>query len=159
MKKCIYPGTFDPITIGHLDIIERAYEKCDEELILAVYNNKTKRCRFTLEEREEMVKLTVQDKFPNIKVIIFDTLLIDLAEQNGTGNIIRGIRNATDFEYEQNLFQINRKLYQDFETIFLIAKNDNKHISSSAVRELIALKGDFASFVPLAVAKYIKGKL
>jgi pantetheine-phosphate adenylyltransferase len=85
-------------------------------------------------------------------------LLVDLAIKNKTTNIIRGIRNANDFEYEQNLFQVNRTLLEQFETIFLIAKNDNKHISSSVVRELVKLNGDYSSFVEDNVLKFIKEK-
>ena len=152
---CIYPGTFDPITKGHIDIIDRASKLCDK-LIIAIYDNKDKNCMFSLSERTQMLQDSISSKkYTNITIQSFDTLLVDLAIKNNTTNIIRGIRNANDFEYEQNLFQVNRTLFDKFETIFLIAKNDNKHISSSVVRELIKLDGDYSSFVENEVLEFI----
>ena len=156
MHTCIYPGTFDPITKGHTDIISRASNVCGN-LIIAIYNNRQKKCMFSLDDRFFMVEKIVK-YYKNVKIVTFDTLLVDLALKYDTCKIVRGIRNANDFEYEQNLFQINKTLYSKFETLFLIAKNDYKHISSSVVRELIRLKGDFSHFIDEPVYEFIQEK-
>ena len=146
MRKGIYPGSFDPVTLGHLDIIHRAAELVDE-LVIAILHNSSKKGLFTTEERIALLKRVTED-IPNIKVISFDGLLVDCAIQYGTKPIIRGLRAVTDFEYELQLAQTNKRLRPDIDTIFLTTNVKYSYLSSSVVREVASYGGDISHFVP-----------
>ena len=144
-----YPGTFDPVTNGHLDIIARA-SKLYTKVIVAVAVNRGKSPLFTLEERVELVK-SVTVEFSNIEVIGFDNLLVDCAQQQNATVILRGLRAVTDFEYEFQLAGMNRKLAPQLETMFLTPAEQYEFISSTMIREIAQLKGNVSCFVPNAV--------
>lgn len=146
MRKGIYPGSFDPVTLGHLDIIHRAAELVDE-LVIAILHNSSKKGLFTTEERIALLKRVTED-IPNVKVISFDGLLVDCAIQYGTKTIIRGLRAVTDFEYELQLAQTNKRLRPDIDTIFLTTNVKYSYLSSSVVREVASYGGDISHFVP-----------
>ena len=156
MKISIYPGSFDPITYGHIDIIERA-AKISEKLIVAVLNNPEKKSLFTVDERVEMIKKSIES-FDNIEVECFDGLLVDYAKKKNANIIIRGLRAVTDFEYELQLAQTNRELYKDLDTVFLLTNLQYSYLSSSAVKQVASYKGDIDKFVPPYVAKKIREK-
>jgi len=141
----IYPGTFDPITLGHCDLVRRASLLFDR-LIIAIAASPHKTPVFTLEERVAMVRSSLSD-FSNIEVMGFNTLLVDFARQQQAKVIIRGLRAVSDFEYEFQLTGMNRKLAADIETLFLTPAEQFTHISSSLVREVAALGGEVADFV------------
>ena len=147
--NAIYPGTFDPVTNGHLDIIARA-SKLYTKVIVAVAVNRGKSPLFTLEERVELVK-SVTAEFSNIEVIGFDNLLVDCAQQQNATVILRGLRAVTDFEYEFQLAGMNRKLAPQLETMFLTPAEQYEFISSTMIREIAQLKGNVSCFVPNAV--------
>ena len=146
MLRGIYPGSFDPVTLGHLDIIHRAAELVDE-LVIAILHNSSKKGLFTTEERIDLLKRVTED-IPNVKVISFDGLLVDCAIQYGTKTIIRGLRAVTDFEYELQLAQTNKRLRPDIDTIFLTTNVKYSYLSSSVVREVASYGGDISHFVP-----------
>lgn len=152
-SRAIYPGTFDPVTNGHVDIIGRA-ARIFPELIVAVASNKKKRPFFSLETRILLLKESVKD-FPNVTVIGFDNLLIDLVQEQQAQVIIRGLRAVSDFEYEFQLAGMNRKLYKEVETVFLTPSEQVMFISSSLVREITQLQGDVSQFVPQCVSKVL----
>jgi pantetheine-phosphate adenylyltransferase len=141
----IYPGTFDPITNGHLDLIGRA-SQLYESVIIAVAANKTKSPTFTLAERVELVQ-AVSHEFDNVKVVGFDNLLVDCAKKLGARVILRGLRAVSDFEYEFQLAGMNRRLAPELETVFLTPAEQYEFISSSMIREIARLHGDVSSFV------------
>lgn len=141
----IYPGTFDPITNGHLDLVARASALYDE-IIIAVAANKTKTPLFSLTERVELAK-TVAAEFSNVRVIGFDNLLVDCAKQHGARVILRGLRAVSDFEYEFQLAGMNRRLAPELETVFLTPAEQYEFISSSMIREIARLNGDVSCFV------------
>lgn len=145
-QKAIYPGTFDPVTNGHIDIIKRA-SKLFPELIIAVASNTAKSPFFPLKKRIELLHETVGD-LPGVRVVGFDTLLIHFAKQQQAGVILRGLRAISDFEYEFQLAGMNRKLSKHIETMFLTPSDDYMFISSTLVREIAALGGDISAFVP-----------
>ena len=147
--NAIYPGTFDPVTNGHLDIIARA-SKLYSKVIVAVAVNRGKTPLFTLEERVQMVE-SVTTEFTNIQVIGFDNLLVDCAKQQNATVILRGLRAVTDFEYEFQLAGMNRKLAPQLETMFLTPAEQYEFISSTMIREIAQLKGDVSCFVPVVV--------
>lgn len=152
-KRAIYPGTFDPVTYGHLDIIQRSAEMVDE-LIVGVLTNKGKSPLFTPEERVEMIKEAVKD-IPNVKVLAFDGLLIEFTKKQKATIIIRGLRAVTDFEYELQMSQTNRVLNPEVDTIFLTTSLRWAYLSSSTVKEVAAFGGDISKFVPKKVAKQV----
>lgn len=141
----IYPGTFDPITSGHLDLVARAAQLYDD-IIIAVAANKTKTPLFSLAERVELAK-SVTEEFENVRVIGFDNLLVDCAKQHGARVIVRGLRAVSDFEYEFQLAGMNRRLAPELETVFLTPAEQYEFISSSMIREIARLKGDVSCFV------------
>jgi len=141
----IYPGTFDPITNGHLDLVARAAQLYDE-VIVAVAENKTKTPLFSLTERVELAK-TVTTEFANVRVIGFDNLLVECAKQQGARVIMRGLRAVSDFEYEFQLAGMNRRLAPELETVFLTPAEQYEFISSSMIREIARLKGNVSFFV------------
>jgi pantetheine-phosphate adenylyltransferase len=145
----IYPGTFDPITNGHLDLICRA-SKLYGRVIVAAATSLGKKPLFGLEERVALIKEVVSD-LPNVDVIGFNTLLVDCAKQHQASVIIRGLRAVSDFEYEFQLAGMNRRLSPDIETVFLTPAEQYEFISSSMIREIAQLKGDVSSFVPDSV--------
>jgi pantetheine-phosphate adenylyltransferase len=142
----IYPGTFDPITNGHLDLIARA-SRLYHKVIVAVAVNRGKAPLFSLDERVDLVK-AVASEFSNVAVIGFDNLLVDCAKQQGANVILRGLRAVSDFEYEFQLAGMNRRLAPDLETVFLTPAEQYEFISSSMIREIAQLNGDVSCFVP-----------
>lgn len=156
-KRAVYPGTFDPITLGHIDIIKRA-SKLVDELIVGVLNNNSKTPLFTPEERVEMIRESVAD-MPNVKVMAFDGLLVDFAKQQKALFVVRGLRAVTDFEYEFQMAQANRIIDKDVDTVFLTTSNAYSYISSSTVRELASFGGDISKFVTKSVEKKVKEKI
>ncbi len=152
----IYPGTFDPITNGHLDLICRA-AKLYDRVIVAAATSLGKRPLFSLEERVELIQNVVAG-FPNVEVIGFDTLLVDCARAHQAKVIIRGLRAVSDFEYEFQLAGMNRRLSPDIETVFLTPAEQYEFISSSMIREIAQLKGDVSSFVPESVRQRLINK-
>jgi pantetheine-phosphate adenylyltransferase len=156
MKTCIYPGSFDPITYGHIDIIERA-SKITDKLIVAVLNNHDKQSLFSVEERLEMIKDSVKG-FNNVEVESFEGLLVDYAKSKDSRLIIRGLRAVTDFEYELQMAQTNRELYKDLDTVFLLTNLKYSYVSSSAVKQVAAFDGDVSKFVTPFVADKLMRK-
>ena len=146
MKRAVYPGSFDPITFGHLDIIERSAKMVDE-LVIGVLCNSTKNSLFSLEERVNMIKEITKD-IPNVKVEAFEGLLVDYMRQIEASIIIRGLRAVTDFEYELQIAQTNHVLKDDVETIFLITNLKYSYLSSTVVKEIASYGGDISKFVP-----------
>jgi pantetheine-phosphate adenylyltransferase len=142
----IYPGTFDPITNGHLDIIARA-SKLYKKVIVAVAVNRGKTPLFSLNERVDLIKCVISE-FTNVEVIGFDNLLVDCAKQQGATVILRGLRAVSDFEYEFQLAGMNRRLAPELETVFLTPAEQYEFISSTMIREIAQLKGDVSCFVP-----------
>ena len=154
MRIAIYPGSFDPITNGHVDIIERA-SKITDKLIVAVLNNSSKTSLFAVEERMEMIRESIRH-VSNVEVEAFDGLLVDFAKIKGANFIIRGLRAVTDFEYELQLAQTNRQLYGDLDTIFLLTNLNYSYLSSSTVKEVAKFGGDVNKFVPQNVEERLK---
>jgi pantetheine-phosphate adenylyltransferase len=150
----IYPGTFDPITNGHLDIIKRACKMFDK-IIVAVANNKSKNSMFSLKKRVKMVEIATQN-MPKIKVKEFNSLLVDFANKENAKIIIRGLRAVSDFEYELQMSYANQSLDNSIETIFLMPTLNNAFISSSIVRKILAYNGDISHLVPKEIEKIIK---
>jgi pantetheine-phosphate adenylyltransferase len=156
-RIAVYPGTFDPITLGHEDIVHRAANLFDE-LIVAVAGSTNKSTLFSLEERVELAKSGFK-KASNIKVMGFSGLLMQFVQDQGAQMVIRGLRATSDFEYEFQLAGMNRKLFPQFETLFLTPSEQFMFISSSLVREVATLNGDIHAFVSPAVEAAIKQKL
>ena len=146
MSKAIYPGSFDPVTFGHQDIIERSSAVFDE-LIVGVLNNSTKNSLFSVDERVSMLKELTKD-FKNVTVDSFDGLLVDYMKKSGATIIVRGLRAVTDFEYELQIAQTNHVEYPKAETVFLTTNLKYSYLSSSIVREFAAYGGDITKFVP-----------
>ena len=146
MSKAIYPGSFDPVTFGHLDIIKRSAEMFDE-LIVGVLVNTAKSPLFSLEERVNMLENVVSD-IPNVRVVGFEGLLVDFARQNDIKVIVRGLRAVTDFEYELQIAQSNRKVAPDIDTVFLTTNIEYSYLSSSIVKEYASFGVDVKDFVP-----------
>lgn len=154
----IYPGTFDPITLGHMDIIERGAKLVDK-LIVGVTTNIAKTPMFSDEERIAMVEREVATIDGNIEVVGFNSLLIDFAESQGAATVIRGIRGVTDFEYEYQLTGMNRQLNDRIETIFLMADVSLQPIASRLVKEIAFYGGDISKFVTAAVRDDVLGRV
>ena len=157
MLRAVYPGSFDPVTYGHLDIIRRSARIADE-LVVGVLNNNAKMPLFSVEERVKMLK-EVTDEFSNVKVVPFEGLLIDFAKQVEADFVIRGLRAITDFEYELQMSQTNHKLEPEVETMFLTTNIEYSYLSSTTVKEVAAFGGDISQFVPGAVAAALKQKM
>ena len=156
MTGAIYPGSFDPVTLGHLDIIKRAASVFDE-VIVGVLNNTSKSPLFSLEERVNMLNEVVSD-IPNVKVESFGGLLVDFARQKNIKVIVRGLRAVTDFEYELQLAQSNRKVAPDIDTMFLTTSIEFAYLSSSIVKEYAAYGVSVEDFVPPQVVDRLKDK-
>ncbi|HEY8888876.1 MAG TPA: pantetheine-phosphate adenylyltransferase [Clostridium sp.] len=146
MKKAICPGSFDPITNGHLDIIKRA-SRVFEELIVGVVVNPEKKCLFTVDERVEQIKNVVKN-LPNVKVKKFSGLLVHLMNKEGVNVIVKGLRSVSDFEYEFQMASMNNKLDPGKETVFMMTKTDYCYISSSSVKQVAMLGGCIKGLVP-----------
>ena len=156
MRVAVYPGSFDPITNGHLDIIERAC-KIFDKLVVGVLNNKNKKPRFTSDERVMLIK-KVTSHIPNVETASFDGLLVDFAREHDASVIIKGLRTVNDFEYEFQMALLDKTLDNDCETMFMMTNSKYSYISSSMVNELAGYKGDLAGLVPTDIIQYIKDK-
>ena len=156
MTKAIYPGTFDPLTRGHEDLVRRAAALFDA-VILAVADSRAKRTFFTLEERVEMAREVLGD-LKNVQVVGFTGLLIDFVRQHGGRVVLRGLRAVSDFEYEFQLAGMNRSLYPEFETLFLTPSEQHMFISATLVREIALLGGDVSKFVDPRVRERLHRK-
>lgn len=157
MIKAVYPGTFDPLTRGHEDLVRRAAALFDS-LILAIADSKAKRPFFTVEERIAMAKEVLAD-VKNVKVVGFSGLLIDFVREEKARVVLRGLRAVSDFEYEFQLAGMNRHLYPEMETMFLTPSEQHMFISATLVREIAALGGDVSQFVHPLVGKRLKQKV
>lgn len=146
MKKAIYPGSFDPITFGHIDIMKRSAQIVDE-LVIGVLNNRAKNSLFSLEERVSMIREMTND-IPNVTVSSFDGLLVDYMKEINATIIIRGLRAVTDFEYELQIAQSNNVQSPEIETIFLTTNLKYSYLSSTIVKEFASYGGDISKFVP-----------
>ncbi len=156
MVTAIYPGTFDPITNGHIDIAQRA-AKLFDEVIIAVAERKTEKTLFTKDERLFFVN-NLFSNIGNIKSISFDGLVTDLAREKSAKILIRGVRTILDFDYEFKMAGMNKKLYTDIETVFLTPTENFNYISSSLVREIAVFGGDVSLFVPQSIQLALKEK-
>ena len=145
-KKCIYPGTFDPVTNGHIDVIKRA-SRIFERVVVAVAKSDSKNPMFSFEERVKMTKIATAN-FKNVEVTGFDNLLVDFAKNLGINVVIRGLRAVSDFEYELQIGYANATLWEEFETVYLMPSLKNAFISSSIVRSVLRHNGDVSKLVP-----------
>ena len=157
MNKAIYPGSFDPVTLGHLDIIERT-SKMFDRVIIGVLNNKSKSPLFSVEERVNMLK-EVTANLPNVEVQSFEGLLIDFVRKNDARVIVRGLRAITDFEYELQMAQTNRVIAPEVDTSFLTTNLRYSYLSSSIVKEIAEFDGEISAFLHPAVAEKVREKL
>ena len=157
MLRAIYPGSFDPVTLGHLDIIRRSAAIADE-LIVGILNNKAKTPLFSVGERVKMLEEVTKD-LSNVRIVPFDGLLVDFASRMDADIVIRGLRAITDFEYELQMSQTNHKLASNVETMFLTTSIEYSYLSSTTVKEIAAFGGDVSQFVPEAVAEELKKKM
>ena len=155
--KVIYPGSFDPLTYGHLDIIERCANKYDH-VIVSVLNNVSKKSTFTLDEKIELLIEATKD-FKNVEIDSFSGLLTEYAKKKECSNVVRGLRALSDFEYEMQMAMINKKLYPEIETYFLVSSNEYSFLSSSTVKEVAFLGGDVSCFVPKIVEEALEKKI
>jgi len=158
MNKAIYPGSFDPITFGHLDIIDRCSKIYDKLVVGVIKKNNNKKFLFDEFQRKEMIEALVS-RFSNVEVKVFDSLLVDFAVKENSKIIIRGLRALSDFEYEFQMALMNRKLNDDISTLFMMPHEKFTHISSSLLKEVIALNGDVSDYAPEFIIKKIKNKL
>lgn len=156
MKTAIYPGSFDPVTLGHLDIIKRSAALADK-VIVGVLNNSTKTPLFSVDERVSMIKEITKD-IPNVEVLSYSGLLVDFCRDNNVQIIIRGLRAVTDFEYELALSQTNRVANPNVDTIFLNTSLEYAYLSSSMVKEMAMYGGDISKFVPASVINKVYDK-
>lgn len=158
MRRGIYPGSFDPVTNGHLDIIKRAAGLCDQ-LIVAVAHNQEKKHLFTAQERETMLQECCDEDISNIKIVSFDGLLVEYCVKNDISFIVRGLRAIADYEYEYAIALMNKRLVPKVETVFLMASAEHSFISSRIAKEVATYDGDITSLVPPSVAPKLKSKL
>ena len=157
MLRAVYPGSFDPVTFGHLDIITRSAKLVDE-LIVGVLVNNAKSPLFSVEERVKILEKTVEN-IPNVKVIPFEGLLVEFVRKVKAQMVVRGLRAITDFEYELQMSQTNHKLEPNLETIFLTTSLEYSYLSSSTVKEVAAFGGDISQFVPDIVIARMQEKM
>jgi pantetheine-phosphate adenylyltransferase len=157
MRTVIYPGSFDPLTNGHLDVIQRA-TKLFDRVVVAVAKNDGKQPLFTLDERLALVKEAVRN-LPHVEADAFDGLLIEYVQRRGAQAIVRGLRAVSDFEFEFQMALMNRKLNERIETIFMMPKDTYTFLSSRIVKEIARLGGDVSAFVPAYVRMALVGKL
>lgn len=157
MRIGIYPGSFDPVTKGHTDVIERSIKLFDK-VIVGVLKNDQKECLFTVDERIEMLK-SVTEKYEKVEVLAFDGLLVDFVKAHKADAIIRGLRDVTDFNYELHLAHVNKVLLNEVETIFFTTNASFVNVSSSIVKEIASYGGDISNFVDGNVASKVYKKL
>jgi len=158
MKQAIFPGTFDPVTNGHLDLIQRALPICDH-LVVAVAANPPKKPLFSTEERTTMMAEAVRRHKDRVSVRAFPGLLVDFAREVGIPLVIRGVRGVSDFEDEFRMALANRRLFPEFETLFLMPSEIYSYLNSSLVKEIGRLGGDLSHFVPPAVERKLRERL
>lgn len=156
MKIAVYPGSFDPITLGHLDVLKDGAHMFDK-VIITVSNNISKHALLSVEERKELIRQSVAE-IPNVEVDSFDGLTVEYAKKVGATILLRGLRAVSDFEYEMQLSQTNRSLSEDIKTVFLITRPEYNFISSSSVKEILKNDGDISKFVPKPVNDYLQNK-
>ena len=157
MKCAVYPGSFDPVTLGHMDIIKRASSLFDR-LIIAVLNNRAKTPLFSVEERVKMLEEVTKD-LPNVEVKSFGGMTVDFARECGANALVRGLRAITDFEYELQIAQLNRVMDPEIDTVFLTTNLKYAYLSSSSVKEVAAYGGDISHFVTPYVENEVHNKL
>ncbi|HEX4086728.1 MAG TPA: pantetheine-phosphate adenylyltransferase [Chthoniobacteraceae bacterium] len=157
MRLAIYPGSFDPITNGHVDVIARAASLFDHIIVAAAVND-SKRTLFTMEERLELMKL-VTERFQNVQVVSFEGLLVEFARHHGAVAVVRGLRAVSDFEFEFQMALMNRKLEPSIETVFLTPREEYTYLSSRIVKEIARLGGPVDAFVPQPVVAALRKKL
>ena len=156
MKIAVYPGSFDPITLGHIDVLRDGAQMFDK-VIITVSNNISKSALLSVEERLNLIKESVKD-IPNVEVDCFDGLTVEYAKSKNATILLRGLRAVSDFEYEMQLSQTNRALDENIKTVFLITKPEYNFISSSSVKEILKNNGDISKFVPASVYEYLTEK-
>lgn len=156
-RRAIYPGTFDPLTNGHVDIIARACHLFDE-VIVAILVNPGKQPMFTIDERVEMLNEELGPRFPRVRIETFEGLLVDYAMKCGAQAIIRGVRSVKDYEYELPMILMNRRLNPLVETVMIVASEDTSYISSSLIKEVFSLGGTIDGLVPDRVVERMKNK-
>jgi pantetheine-phosphate adenylyltransferase len=157
-RRAIYPGTFDPVTNGHLDIIERACKLFDE-IIVAILVNPGKNPMFTLEERVEILNEVLNSRFPQVRVDTFDGLLVDYAARQQAHAVVRGIRAISDYEYELQMALMNRRLNPAVETVFMMSHEDYSYVSSRLIKEVFILGGVIDGLVPELVIERMRARL
>lgn len=155
-STAIYPGTFDPITLGHVDVVRRGLKLFDR-IVIGVADNPDKRPMFAAETRLAMVRAALGDE-PNVEVVAFSGLLVDLAHSRQAYAILRGLRAASDFEYEFQMATMNRRLDERIETVFVMAREDYTFVSSRFIREISGMGGDVSALVPAAVIPYLQAE-
>jgi len=153
-KIAVFPGSFDPITLGHIDLVERSVHLFDE-IIVAIGVNSSKKGLYSLEKRLEWLE-KVFENYSTVRVAHFEGLTVNFCKEQNAGYLLRGLRNASDFDYEKTISQINNIIGQGLETMFLISKPEYSHVSSTIVREIIKGCGDVSSFVPEFIAQEIE---
>ena len=157
LRRIIYPGTFDPITYGHIDVVGRALQLFDE-VVLAIAADSTKKPLFTLEERRVMAEKALADYGAKVRVTAFHGLLIDYVQSENSRAILRGLRAVSDFEFEFQMALMNRKLNDSIETLFLMPRGAYTYLSSTIIKEVARLGGELSAFVPKAVADALREK-
>jgi len=157
MKVAIYPGSFDPFTNGHNNIIERGVKVFDQ-IVVAVAHNTSKKTVFTVEERVEILNEVFKDR-DDVKVDYFEGLLVEYIKRMGTNIVLRGMRTVSDFEFEMQMALANKTLSSDLETVFMVTDSEFAHISSSVIKEVISLNGSASHMVPEIVEKWLREKL
>lgn len=157
MKKAVYAGTFDPLTIGHLDVIKRAANLADE-LVILIANNPLKQHKFTVEERKLMIENVIKT-LPNVKIDVSSGLVVDYAAKNNINVMFRGLRNIQDYEYEYSLSKYNANINNKVETILLFPSSSNHFVSSSAIKELVYHNADISLYIPKENVKMVINKL
>lgn len=158
MTKVIYPGSFDPITFGHIDVIERSL-RLFEQVVVAIITNPAKQPLFTVEERREMLEEIVRKRFPTVEVDVFHGLLVDYAKRKNARAIVRGIRAVADYEYEFQMALMNRRLAHQIETVFMMPAEQYSYLSSRLVKEIAELGGSVKGLVPDIVERRLRKKL
>lgn len=158
MKIAVCPGSFDPVTLGHLDIINRASKLFDKVIVLVSFNPNKNSSSFSVAERMEMIK-KVTIHLHNVEVDSYNGLLADYLKRTGAAAIVKGLRAVSDFEYEFQMALANKQLYCDAETVFLTTSSENMYLSSSVVKEIASLGGDISGFVPPEILQTIKNRL
>lgn len=154
MKKCVFAGTFDPFTVGHEDTVKKSLELFDE-IIIAVAENKKKSCKFTAEERKEMIEAVFAGN-PRVRVLVWDGVIVELLKRENTNIYVRGIRNGTDFTYETADFYASKDLNPALVTVYIPSEQAHTHVSSTLVKNCIAFGTPFEKYVPAAVYEYIR---